>query len=83
MAAIDKIYGNTQHYDALRDWLLKNKKEFVKYLYPRQEDWAFPIANFPKEADIYLIKNCPLKFVQESLKEQYLDYKPKTFKENI
>jgi hypothetical protein len=74
MAAIDKIYGNLQQYDQLHDWLKENKPDALGYLYMR-DGWMpgeeRPISNFTKQIDRWLIKNCPLDFVQMRLKEQY------------
>ena len=38
------------------------------------EDYR-PISNFPSEIDKWLIKECPLQFVRDRLKQQYPDLK--------
>jgi len=30
-----------------------------------------PISNFPEKIDMWLLKNCPLKWVTDEIKEQY------------
>ncbi len=44
-----------------------------EFLY--DEDWdesdIRPISNFPEAVDKWLMKNCPLEFIQKRLKEQY------------
>lgn len=77
MAGIDKIYGNKAQYKEFRKWLKRNKPEAVNYLYPpwpkersiAKED--MPISNFPKNIDMWLFENCPIKFVTDRIKEQY------------
>lgn len=76
MAGIDKIYGTQKQYDELYNWLKENKPSALKYMYMK-DGWApddeRPISNFTYGIDRWLMKNCPLEFVQARLKEQYGD----------
>ena len=85
MAAIDKTYTkNWDDYQSLIEWC--KGKSFVlqngDVIYPSRYiyDWEkkdfdgkkeFPVWNTPIYLDIWLIRNCPLKFIQDRLKEQY------------
>lgn len=85
MAAIDKTYTNNwDDYQSLIEWC--KGKSFVlqngdviypsRYIYDwEKEDFdgkkEFPVWNTPIYLDIWLIRNCPLKFIQDRLKEQY------------
>lgn len=81
MAAVDKIYGSNAQYDELVEWLTVNKPEALKYIYTR--DGYTPesevtegmmgrtIANFPYKIDMWLLRYCPLDWVQKRLNEQY------------
>lgn len=74
MAAIDKIYGTKSQCIELRNWLKKNRKRYLKCMrsakgMKENEDW--PISNFSKEADLYLLTNCPIKWVTDYIKCQY------------
>ena len=86
MAGIDKIYGSIDNWVELYLWLKKNKPVFIKqFLYdcpsihPSEEIRSIPgfsekqrmIGMFSEEADKFLYKNCPLKFVTRRLSEQY------------
>lgn len=85
MAAIDKIYGNVDNWIELYVWLKQAKPQYIRHMYPcppvnidlsqhdRSEDKEYPISNFPEEADRWLLKNCPISFVIEAIKEQYGD----------
>lgn len=84
MAGIDKIYGNKQQYNILRDWLSKRKPYYLRYL-SMPEDWAdisgdteYIISNFPRIADRWLYVKCPLAFVKTRLNEQYGNARPKS-----
>lgn len=85
MAAIDKTYTSSwDEYQSLLEWC--KDKSFVlkngdvvrpsKYIYKwREEDFdgerELPVWNTPTYLDIWLIRHCPLEFIQERLKEQY------------
>lgn len=85
MAGIDKTYTNNwDDYQSLIEWC--KGKSFVlqngdviypsRYIYDwEKEDFdgkkEFPVWNTPIYLDIWLIRNCPLKFIQDRLKEQY------------
>ena len=76
MASIDKIYGTQKQYDELYNWLKKNKPSGLKYMYMKDgwmPDDERPISNFTYGIDRWLMKNCPIEFVQARLKEQYGD----------
>lgn len=85
MAAIDKTYTNSwEEYQSLVEWCkgksftLKNG-DIIKpsnYIYDWKEEnfdgvKLLPLWNTPTYLDIWLIRNCPLKFIQDRLKEQY------------
>jgi hypothetical protein len=82
MAAIDKIYGTQKQYNELKEWLKENQKPIKckwgmlmpgNYLYPRNgyNKERRPISNFPHEVDKWLLKNCPIEWVTDNIKEQY------------
>ena len=85
MAAIDKTYiNNWNDYKALVDWCkdksftLSNgdiiKPSYFIYNYTEEnfnDRKEIPVWNTPIYLDIWLIRNCPLKFIQDRLKEQY------------
>lgn len=85
MAAIDKTYTKSwEEYQSLVAWckgksFTLNNGDVIrpsKYIYEwSKEDFdgkkELPIWNTPTYLDIWLIRNCPLEFIQESLKEQY------------
>ena len=77
MSYIDKIYGNSEQWEQLRDFLSEEYPEALRYMYECPEssfgnEW--PLANFSPEVDNWLIKNCNIDFVLDRLKEQYKDY---------
>lgn len=92
MAAIDKTYTkNWDDYQSLIEWckgksfILQNGDVIYpsRYIYDwEKEDFdgkkEFPVWNTPIYLDIWLIRNCPLKFIQDRLKEQYGDGWSKT-----
>jgi hypothetical protein len=73
MAAIDKIYGTQEQYLEFKEWLKDNKPSATRYLYPEkctnEKDRA--ISNFPETIDMWLLDNCPIKWVVEYIKDQY------------
>ena len=85
MAGIDKTYTSSwEEYRSLVEWC--KDKSFVlkngdvvrpsRYIYKWQkEDFdgerEIPVWNTPTYLDIWLIRNCPIEFIQERLKEQY------------
>lgn len=74
MAGIDKIYGSNEDYDVFYLWAATHNKELLKHFYPRDgydPKYERPITNFPQHLDEWLIKNCPVPFVRERLREQY------------
>ena len=70
MAGIDKIYGTKAQWKQLTDWIKANAREHLKYMYPKP-DVDGPLCNFPKEFDMWLLKNCPLEFVLDAIHKQY------------
>ena len=85
MAGIDKTYTSKwSEYIEFRTWAKKNyvtffngKKDCVgNYLYEWEEEdfngkYELPIANTPNYIDIYLVQNCPCKFVIDRMKDVY------------
>ena len=85
MAAIDKTYTSSwEEYQSLVEWCreksftLKNGDVIYpsKYIYEwSEEDFdgkkELPVWNTPTYLDIWLIRHCPLRFIQDRLKEQY------------
>jgi hypothetical protein len=81
MAAIDKIYGTFNEYFIFKNWMHINAPENLRYFYdiPTNTKDLVAISNFPTRVDEWLWDNCPLKFVQTVLREQY-DVKPSWIK---
>lgn len=92
MAAIDKTYcKNYTEYSQLKEWAKGKVINFWNgskliisdYIYEWEESdfngRDLPIMNTPECLDIYLIQNCPVKFVQDRMKyvwgEEYSDKK--------
>ena len=89
MAAIDKTYLDSwEQYQQLKDWCSSigttmddygNKIRPIDFLwnYWKPEDFkkghGVPVWNTPEYFDVWLIRNCPLDFIQDNLKEQYDD----------
>lgn len=80
MAGIDKICGTEAQLIEFREWLKANKPEYLDYVNdpdndfywkPEKETDLVSISNFPEQADIWLYKNCPIKFVTDRIHEQY------------
>lgn len=85
MAGIDKTYTRSwEEYQSLVKWC--NGKSFTlkngdvirpsRYIYEWDKEnfdgeKSLPVWNTPTYLDIWLIRNCPLKFIQDRLKEQY------------
>jgi len=75
MAGIDKIYGTYQQWCEFHNWVSISKRpQYCQYFYPTPTyGQKGAIAQMPKRADRWLRDNCPIKFVQKRLKEQYKD----------
>lgn len=88
MAAIDKTYLNSwEKYNEFKNWLndqgtviddFGNTFRPVTLLWDMDEDdfkngWR-AVASFPTHVDIWLIRNCPLEYIQTGLEEQYSSY---------
>lgn len=73
MAAVDKIYATKAQRDELYSWCEINKPDALRYFY----DWCWddnlnhPITNFPGEIDMWLLKNCPITWVTDYIRDQY------------
>ena len=92
MAGIDKTYTSSfAEYKQLVDWAKdkeivfskKQKERLSDYIYQwSEEDFTseLPVTNTPNCIDIFLIQNCPLKFVQDRMKEVYSEESIKEFK---
>ena len=89
MAAIDKIYVKTwEEYSQFRDWcksqpklkdVYGNEESITTYLYKyHEDDWVEdrerPIFMAPYYVDAYVIRNCPLNFIQNELNINYGNY---------
>lgn len=85
MAGIDKTYTKSwEEYQSLIEWC-KDKSFTLKngdvihpsnYIYKWDKEnfdgeKLLPVWNTPTYLDIWLIRNCPLEFIQDRLKEQY------------
>lgn len=85
MAGIDKTYTKSwEEYQSLVEWC-KDKSFTLKngdvirpssYIYEWDKksfdgEESLPVWNTPTCLDIWLIRNCPLEFIQDRLKEQY------------
>lgn len=54
-----------------KEWLFTcSKKDFDK-LEKKNDKWGIPVWNTPTAFDIWLIRNCPLDFIHDTLKDQY------------
>ncbi len=82
MAAIDRIYvGNREQYEMFRTWCeeqppLKDKYgrevHLSSYLWKQDENFnGGPVFSAPYYVDAYVIKNCPLEFIQKELMTNY------------
>ena len=83
MAAIDKTYAKTwQEYQDLVNWVEHNKficpngdvLEMCHYGWSKQDfdgETERPVLNTTQEQDYFIIKYCPLQFVQDRMKEVY------------
>ena len=73
MAGIDKIYGSQAQYNELEEWLKANRPSALVHLYDKNAYSPIdrPISNFPTSVDKWLLKHCPLRWVEERIKEQY------------
>lgn len=71
MAYIDKIYGTREQWNELHAFLSQTKPDWIKkYMYSEPEVEG-PLSNFSYGCDQWLLKNCPLEFVIDRIKEQY------------
>lgn len=78
MAYIDKIYGNIQQWFELWRYLEEKCPEGLKHMYecPDSSDGnEWPLSNFPREIDVFLMENCDIDFVVDRLKEQYREFR--------
>lgn len=84
MAAIDKIYVDSlEEYELFKDWCAKQpiiedkygkKVSLLNYVF-KYDEWkeskCYPVCNNPYYIDAYLIRNCPLDFIQKELMLNY------------
>jgi hypothetical protein len=92
MASIDKTYTNSfEEYQQLVDWAKdkeivfskKQKEKISDCIYNwSKEDFTseLPVMNTPNRIDIFLIQNCPIKFVQDRMEEVYSEESIEEFK---
>lgn len=81
MAAIDKIYGNREQYLEFKEWCEKQPPitdkygktvSLMRYVYKHSDNWnGGVIFCGPYYLDAYLIRNCPLDYIQEELMVNY------------
>ena len=77
MASIDKIYGTKLQADILRNWLQNNNPDLLDYLYDQDgfdhlsDNDDRPISNFPEWADAWLLRNCDIDYIVETIENQY------------
>lgn len=72
MAACDNLYGNSEEWQQLHDFLSSNKPEYLRYMREKPEhDGEIRICYI---ADIqgYLIKECPFDWVKERLDDNFI-----------
>jgi len=79
MASIDKIYATPQQYAEWKSWCSRNRKSLLH----KSFDWAyrirtgwpedreFPLVCLSEKDDRWLVRHCPLPWVQERLREMY------------
>jgi len=83
-AVIDKIYGTQSQLVEFRIWLSNNNTQILDEVAPvfdmgRKEmgfDQLPPehirnLCNLSEEHEMWLLDNCPIKFIQDRIKEQY------------
>lgn len=73
MASIDKIYGTQAQWDELHAWVERNRPDALRAFYPRPETGGpdHALTNFSQETDMWLLENCPLKWVTDRIRQQY------------
>ncbi len=76
MAAIDELYGDYAQYKDLRGWVEIKMPGRARYFYEWPKEWqidgdSHPIAHFPHEVDVALVRYCPLAWVRARILEQY------------
>lgn len=84
MAGIDKTYTSSfDEYMEFKNWAIGKSITFFNGKKENVSDWIWdldkddfdgrelPIMNTPTWLDIYLIQNCPIKFVSDRMKEVY------------
>jgi len=74
MAACDNLYGNEAQWEEFLEFLSKTKPRYILYISRREYD-AKPederrICYIP-EIQGWLLENCPIKWVQEQLNENF------------
>ena len=82
-ASIDKTYLSYDKYLELKDWCknteliydngIKGSPKDFLYSYIEPYEGELPVWNTPEAFNRWLFFNCPLPFIQERLKEQYIN----------
>ena len=76
MASIDKIYGTWEQYIEFGEWCLEHQRPAMVYFTEWSAEWiqdgkTHPITLFPEEIDMWMLRNCPITWVTDRIKEQY------------
>lgn len=75
MAAVDKLYGTSEQWIELHDWIMANCPQFEKYMnYYRPWDGGeggHALSCFPEKADKFIWENCKIQWVIEQICQQY------------
>jgi len=73
LTAVDKIFGRYDQHDEFRRWCEEHNPDALQYFY----EWYWsdcekhPIAKFPTSVDMWMLKNCPIAWVVERIRNQY------------
>lgn len=81
MAAIDKTYGTLKQYNQLYDWCKNNRPYLLRFVTQKnyfKKDMQYSeapddniLAIFPIRIDLWLLENCPLKWLHQKIKTAY------------
>ncbi len=78
----NKIYGTNENFNELREWLRNNEYEIEmpdgtftlpsNWLYNKNyKQHCRPISCFPYSVDRWLLRNCPLNWLTDKIREQH------------
>ncbi len=72
MAACDNLYGNSEQWQELHDFLSTNRPKYLKHMREKPDD-NDEIVRICYIADIqkFLIEKCPLEWVKDELEENF------------